>query len=122
MSWATQDYFRSTNGWHSGTVANFNALTEGRSRSKESAVTDETVPWSGGLSVIQVGGTKTPKIGLTVYLPSATEVANLLDCVGDSGELVYGEGTFSAFCANVDASEYGQDGEQTAKVEFWILA
>jgi hypothetical protein len=120
MAHATSDSFTSTNGWHVNTVASFNVLMDGRGRSRQAEATEFHVPWA-NLNVIHVGGVGTEKLELALYVPSDAEMSDLLNCVGDSGTLVYAEGTFTAFCSKVEVGEYFLGGEQTAKAEFWIV-
>ena len=119
MALTTHDYFTSNNGWHAGTRADFNVLTEGRARSKQASATARPVPW-GQVNIIHQGGAEVEKLVCTLYLPSLAQLHNLLDCVGDHGTLVWEEGTRGALLYSANAQEWFSGHQQTVQAEFWL--
>ncbi len=116
---STSDSFTSTNGWHVGTSAAFDVTNLGPSRAKQAAASKRHLPWA-NVNIIHQGGDEVEVLQVTLRVESEANVNNLLTLVGESGTLVYYEGTKTALLYSVDAREWYTGDRREVKAEFWI--
>lgn len=97
----------------------FSLLVKSGGLSQDADVTERHIP-GGNSTYVDRAGRKLPRISGTAKLAAFADLTSLRAQLGETGTLVYSEGSFAAVLLRVNRSQSLPSGVQFAEVEFLV--